>query len=183
MTDTGIVESYAYATDDLEVATVELRHPMITSDDGQAGVIRIAAVSATPSELEAEPYFEARLEATAPLNAGEIVKFIRAPIVIERPERSTTGVPQAVMRVANVDTRIADGLKAVARSTDPVECTIRSFTDRTRLNGDPDVLGGLEMVSPEIDAVEVSVRAQGPDVVNTPFHVQRYDSRFPLLGL
>lgn len=183
MTDAKIVESYAYATDDVEIATVELRHPAIVSDDGQPGVIRIAAVSASPSELEARPYFEARLEATAPVNAGEVVKFIRAPFSIERPERSTTGVPQAVMRVANVDTRIAAGLRAVARSSDAVECTIRTFTERTRLNGDPDVLGGLEMVDPEVDLIEVSVRAQGPDVVNTPFHVQRYDSRFSLLGL
>ena len=182
-TDPAITATYAYATDDVEIGTIEIRHPLIEDDQGNAGVIRLAAVFAPPSELELEPYWEARLEADAPMNAGEIVPFIRAPITVERPERSTTGVPQATIRTANADARIGEALTAVARSAEPARCTVRVFTEATRLGGQPDVLDGLDLVDPEVNVMEVTVRAQGPDVVNTLYQTQRYDSRFPLLGL
>ncbi|MEM7529373.1 MAG: DUF1833 family protein [Pseudomonadota bacterium] len=182
MTDPRIEASYAYATDDVEIGTIEVRHPAILSETGDEGVIRIAAVDVPPSELEQEPYFQARLEADAPMDAGEIVNFVRGKISIERPEKSTSGVPQAVLRVQNVDARIGQAFELVADSGQPAECTVRVFTEATRLSGLPDVLSGLELIDPEISLVEVSVRAQGPDVVNFPLHRQRYDRRFPLLS-
>ena len=182
MTDSRITEGYVYPGDDVEIGTIELRHPSIVSETGEEGVIRIASVFAPPSVLEETPYFEARLEDTAPLNPGEVVRFIRAPVSVERPERSSSGVPQAVLRVQNADARIGQALNLVARSGEPVACIIRSFTEETRLGGNPEVLSGLELVDPRIDMVEVSVRAQGPDVTNLSLHRQRYDRRFPLLG-
>ena len=182
MTDERLLDNYTYAAGDVEIGTLELRHPLILDDTGNAGVIRLAAVDAPPSELERHPYFEARLEPDAPRDAGQIVKFVRAPVAIERPERSTTGVAQAVIRVANADARIGEALNLVAQSSEPVAATFRVFSERTRLFGNPEVLDGLELVDPEVNMVEVSVRAQGPDVTNLPFHRQRYDARFPLLG-
>lgn len=185
MTDIApqITEAYVYATDDVEIATVELRHSSIVSDTGAPGAIRLASVFVPADQIEAEPYFEARLEADAPRDAGQIVQFIRAPIQIDRPERSSTGVPQVQFRIANVDARIGAALIAIARTDEPVEMTIRVFTLASRLSGEPEVLGGFELLDPEIDALTVSIRAQGPDVTNIRFARQTYDSRFPLLGL
>ena len=183
MTDPAATRNIIYPNGDVEIPTIEVRHPAIISETGVEGVIRLSSEELSQADLEASPFFEARLEEDAPVDAGQIVQFIRSTIGIERPERSTTGVPQLVLRVQNADARIGQGLYEVARSATPAECTYRSFTRFTRLNGQPDVLDGLELVSPEINVVQVSVRAQGPDVVNRAFHRQRYDSRFPLLGL
>lgn len=182
MTDPAIEAGYRYAGQDVEIPTIELRHPLILDDDGNAGVIRLAAVFAPASEIEREPYWYARLEETAPMNAGEVVAFIRAPIELERPERSTTGVPQALVRVANADARISEAFALAARSAEPVFATVRAFTEATRLSGQPDVLDGLELADPELDIVEARVRVQGPDVINIQFHKDRYDRRFPLIG-
>lgn len=185
MTDIApeITALYAYATEDAEIATLEIRHPLIVSDTGAPGQIRLASVFAPADVLEREPTFRARLEADAPMNPGEIVEFLRAPIQIDRPERSTTGAPQVQFRISNVDARIGEALIAIARSDAPVEMTIRVFTLASALGGEPEVLGGFELVDPEISTMTVSVRAQGPDVTNIRFARQTYDGRFPLLGL
>jgi len=181
--DPDIIEHYAYATDDIEILTVEARHPELTSETGDVGVIRIAAAFVAPSELETSPYFEAKLEADAPLGADQIVKFIRGPIEIVRPARESSAVPRARFRFANVDPAISEALLIAASGDVPIEISLRVFTDKTRLAGQPEVLDGFELVDPQIDTLRVEVAAQPPDVINTPFHRQFYDQRFPLLGL
>ncbi|MBE0452651.1 DUF1833 family protein [Roseovarius autotrophicus] len=183
MTDDSLLRAYAYATDDVEIATVEVRHPAIEDPrSGSPGVIRLASVFASPGDIEATPFFEARLEVDAPLQPGEIVPFNRAPIEIIRPEKTSSGVPLARFRFSNVDARITGALIAASKSQVPVAVTIRVFTQAARLSGQPEVLSGFELVDPSISgAVEVTARA--PDVINIPFHTSFYDARFPLLGL
>ena len=184
MPDPAIIEAYAYATDDIEVATVEVRHPELTDPGTEAsGTLRLASVFAPPGEIEDTPFFEAKLEANAPVGAGQIVPFNRAPIEIIRPEKTSLGVPLARFRFSNVDAEITRALMAVSKTLDPVEITIRVFTMATRLSGQPEVLGGFELVDPVITPGGVEVTATAPDVINTPFHRQFYDARFPLLGL
>ncbi|MET4128404.1 DUF1833 family protein [Roseovarius sp. MBR-6] len=180
----SIIASYAYATDDIEIATVEVRHPeIIDPGTGLEGAIRLASVFAPPSAIEEEPFFEARLEADAPLNPGAIVSFNRAPIEIVRPEKTSLGVPLARFRFSNVDARITRALITASKGTVPVQITLRAFTMATRLAGQPEVLTGLELVDPRITGSGVEVTARAPDVINTPFHMEFYDARFPLLGL
>lgn len=180
----SIIASYAYATEDIEVATVEVRHPEITDPvTGQAGAIRLASVFVPPDQIEEEPFFEAKLEAGAPLEAGQIVRFNRAPIEIVRPDKTDVGVPLARFRFSNVDARITAALIAASKTLTPVAITIRSFTMATRLSGQPEVLDGFELIDPRITAAGVEVTARAPDVINIPFHGQFYDTRFPLLGL
>jgi len=178
----SLIASYAYATDDVEIATVEVRHPeIIDPGTGLSGAIRLASVFAPPSIIEQEPFFDARLEANAPLSPGEIVSFNRAPIEIVRPEKTSLGVPLARFRFSNVDARITRALIAASKTTDPVRITLRVFTMSTRLAGQPEVLSGLELIDPVL-AGTVEVTARAPDVINTPFHMEFYDGRFPLLG-
>lgn len=180
----SIIESYAYATADIEVATVEVRHPELT-DPGTdaAGTIRLASVFAPPGEIEDTPFFEAKLEPDAPVDAGQVVQFNRAPIEIVRPEKTSLGVPLARFRFSNVDAEITRALIAVSKTADPVKVTIRAFTIGTRLSGQPEVLDGFELVDPDITSGGVEITATAPDVINTPFHRSFYDARFPLLGL
>jgi hypothetical protein len=183
MIDQSLLRAYAYATEDVEIATVEVRHPAITDiETDSAGVIRLASVFAPPGEIEAAPFFEARLEDDAPLQGGQIVPFNRAPIEIVRPEKTSSGVPLARFRFSNVDARITAALITASKSQVPVEVTIRVFTDAARLSGQPEVLTGFELVDPSISGV-VEVTARAPDVINIPFHTSFYDARFPLLGL
>ncbi len=180
----SITASYAYATDDVEIATVEVRHPEITDPgSGLVGSIRLASVFAGPGEIEDTPFFEAKLETDAPIQAGEVVQFNRAPIEIVRPEKTSLGVPLARFRFSNVDARITKSLIAASKTLDPIQITIRAFTMATRLSGQPEVLDGFELVDPVITGTGVEVTATAPDVINTPFHRQYYDTRFPLLGL
>jgi hypothetical protein len=82
-----------------------------------------------------------------------------------------------------VDARITRALIAASKTLDPVEITIRAFTYASRLSGQPEVLDGFELVDPVVQTGGVEVTARAPDVINTPFHRQYYDTRFPLLGL
>lgn len=185
MTDlpAAIREAYAYATADAEVATIGLRPPSIVDETGHAGCIRLTAIEAPPSEPEAEPYFRARLEATAPLNPGEVVEFVRGGFRVERPERSTSGAAQFALSVDNVDARIGQALTLVSKTDVPVALTVRVFTMGSRPSGEPEVPDGFEITEPEITPVTVTVRGQGPDVIKMKFARQRHDGRFPLLGL
>jgi hypothetical protein len=186
MTDVAaeILQSYAYATDEVEIATAEFRHSLLSHPEtGAVGAIRIASAFIPPADLEREPYFRARLEADAPIDAGQVVQFVRAPFTIERPERGGAPVPRFEMRVVNADARIGEALIAASKTDEPVALTIRVFTAGTWNSGLPEVLGGFELVEPEIDDFYVRVRAQGPDVGNIAFHRIYYDRRFPLLGL
>ena len=125
----AIVEAYAYATADIEVATVEVRHPELTDPGTEAsGTLRLASVFAPPGEIDDAPFFEAKLEADAPVGPGQIVPFNRAPIEIMRPEKTSLGVPLARFRFSNVDAAITRALMAVSKTRHPVEATIRVFT-------------------------------------------------------
>lgn len=181
--DEALLRTYAYATDDIEVATVEVRHPAIPAQGtGAGGVLRLASAFVPSSELSSAPFFEARLEQDAPIDAGEVVAFVRAPIEIVRPEKTSSGVPLARFRFSNVDARITKSLIEASKSEQPVAVTIRVFTEASRLGGQPEVMGGYELVDPAI-AGSVEVTARAPDVINIPFHQSYYDARFPLLGL
>lgn len=184
MTDPAIIRTYAYATDDIEVATIEVRHPDITDPvTGAAGSLRLASAFVPPSDIEQTPYFEAKLEAGAPLQPGEVVPFNRAPFEIVRPEKTGAGVPSIRLRFSNVDARITAALITASKSGTPVAVTFRGFTVATRLSGQPEVMDGFEIVDPGITQTAVEVTARAPDVINIPFHRQFYDQRFPLLGL
>lgn len=184
MTDAAIVQSYAYATDDVEIATIEARHPDITDPvTGALGALRLASVFASPAEIEGAPYFEAKLEATAPLDAGAVVPFNRAPLDIVRPEKTGAGVPQIRLRFSNIDAHIGKTLIAASKTLTPVALTFRCFTMATRLGGHPEVIDGFELVNPILTGALVEITARAPDVINIPFHGQYYDQRFPLLGL
>lgn len=184
MTDPAILNSYAYATGDVEIATIEARHPDITDPvTGASGALRLASVFASPAEIEETPFFEAKLEATAPLDAGTVVPFNRAPLEIVRPDKTGAGVPQLRLRFSNVDARIAKTLMVASKTTTPVALTFRSFTMATRLGGQPEVIDGFELVNPIITGALVEITARAPDVINIPFHGQYYDQRFPLIGL
>jgi hypothetical protein len=84
--------------------------------------------------------------------------------------------------LSNVDSRITRALIAASKTTVPVQITLRAFTMATRLAGQPEVLTGMELIDPVITGT-IEVTARAPDVINTPFHMEFYDARFPLLGL
>jgi hypothetical protein len=179
----ALAQAYAYGTDDLLIETLEFRHPLLVSDFGDNGQIRVAQFFQRPADLEEQPFWEGRLDAGAPLNPGEVVRFVRMGFKFSRPERSTSGAPQFQLEIDNVDARIGDALRAAADTEDPIFLTVRTFTESTRLSGEPDVLDGFELREPEVTASIVRARGQGPDVLNRGFHKERYDARFPLLGL
>ena len=78
-------EAYASAPSDVVILhTLELRHPSFVDDDSQPIAIRV---------VRDNQNLTARMEATAPLNAFEMVEFIAMGFDLELPPVDTAPVP------------------------------------------------------------------------------------------
>jgi hypothetical protein len=79
-------EAYASAPSDIVILhTLELRHPSFVDDDDSSIAIRVVRDNQS---------LTARMETTAPLNAGEMVKFIAMGFDLELPPVDTAPVPE-----------------------------------------------------------------------------------------
>lgn len=167
-------EAYAAAPSDVVILhTLELRHPSFTDENNQSMAIRVVRDNAD---------LTARLEASAPLDAGEMVTFIAMGFDLELPPVSTAPVPEIVITLDNVSREIVKHLDAAAESQDKIEVTYRPYlsTDTEGPQLDPPIT----LVLTEVTAtpLRVSGRARMLDVGNKAFPGQTYNAQtFPSL--
>lgn len=164
----ALKEAYASApTDTIIVNTLELRHPAFTEP------LRVVA--------DFVP-ITAKLEDTAPINAGELVTFQPYSFEFTLPEVVDNGVPELVIRIDNVSREIIENIELAVPQTDKLEVTYRAFlsTDMATHGPHNDPPLHLTIVSIEANSLSIEARASIVDFVNKKFPNQEYDdTRFP----
>jgi hypothetical protein len=163
----AIREDYASApVDEVIFHTLELHHPVFT--------VPIRVVRDRVS-------LDARLEATAPLQPGEVVTFTPYAFDIVPPDQTTSGAPQAVIEIDNVSREILVQVRAAIRESAPVQAIYRAYLASGLTDGpENDPPATLELK--QISATPQRIRATAgyPDLLNAAFPRLVYDlEQFP----
>ncbi len=163
----AIKEAYASAPDDVVIIdTIEIRHPAFE-----------APIRVTTNGVP----IQARLEANAPTDAGQVVTFESFPFEFQLPEVIDSGVPELSLKIDNVSREILRNIELAMPEPQVLEVTYRAFLDVDLLGGpqnDPPL--HMNITSIEADAMVVTAKASIVDFVNRTFPSQLYDDRrFP----
>ena len=158
----AIREAYASAPGRVIYHTIEIRHASLTHP------IRLVL---------GNDNIEARLEAGAPANPGEIVTFIRYYFRFTKPEVSPEGVPTLEIEIENIDRMITAALIEVSKSQTPTKATYREFLD-TGLTVGPenDPPTHMDISSATASPLSVVAVAGFPNLMNRKFPSQEYDA-------
>ncbi|MFN3646235.1 MAG: DUF1833 family protein [Gemmobacter sp.] len=158
----AIAEAYASApVDEVILHTVELHHPAF------AVPVRVVRDRVSLS---------ARLEASAPIDAGQVVEFAAYAFDLVPPDQTSAGAPQCVLEIDNVSPEILAQVRAAVLAGDPVQLIYRAYLSSDPLSGpenDPPLVLHLKSVS----ATPQRIRATAgfPDLLNEAFPRLVYD--------
>lgn len=155
-------EAYASAPSHIVIYhTIELRHPAFTTP------IRVVRNNAN---------LVARLESSAPENPGEQVEFVAFSFDFTKPEISTSGVPQVVLEIDNVDRAIVANIEAAMAGTDLIKVTYREYisTDLMAPQNDPPL--HMTILTISADVFRVRCTAGFANLVNYRFPRTEYDA-------
>lgn len=116
----ALAEAYAHATaSEVEVVTISIHHPSFVNAAGQPTAIYITNDFAP---------FVGRLEATAPLNAGELVTFQAVPFKFVRPTESDTAASaQPTIEIENATAEILEHIEHAAGGTTFLKVMVRIY--------------------------------------------------------
>jgi hypothetical protein len=168
----AIKEAYASApAGTIIIHTLEFRHPNFRDASNQPTAIRVVL---------GHQNLEAKLEDSAPQNAGEYVVFVPMAFELELPNVEHLAVPEISISMDNVSREIEDNLTLAAASPYKIEVTYRPYlnTDLTQPQMNPPLT--MTLISAEADDFRVSARATYGNASNVlaPREVYTAD-RFP----
>lgn len=168
----AIQEAYANAPSDAIILhTLELRHPDFRDETGNTVAIRV---------VRDRVDLTARLEADAPLNAGQLVTFIAMGFELDLPPVDTAPVPEIVVTLDNVSREIVRHLDAAAESQAVIEITYRPYLSNDLEGPQMDPPITLVLTEVEADVQRVTARARMMDIGNKAFPSRSYTAReFP----
>lgn len=162
----ALAEAYASApTDEVIYHTLEIRHAAFTQP------IRVVRDHAD---------LTARLEASAPQDAGLEVTFVGFAFDLVRPEVSATGVPQCTIEIDNVSREILANIELAMTSIEPIEVTYREYLGSDLLGPQNDPPMTLTLTGITADVFRVRATASFADIGNRRFPREEYSAeRFP----
>jgi len=168
----AIKEAYASApSEQIILHTLELWHPAFVDEAGLPTAIRVVR-----DHID----LDARLEASAPIDGGAIVRFVAMGFELDLPPVDTMPVPEITVTLDNVSREIVRHLDAAAESQSVIEVTYRPYLS-TDLDGpqmDPPI--HLVLTEVEADVMRVTGRARMLDVGNKAFPGESYTAKtFP----
>lgn len=165
----AIREAYASApANEIVYHTLELRHPSFTQP------LRVVRDWDT---------LTARLEESAPVDAGRWVEFAPFAFDFHLPEVASGGLPEITITIDHVSAEIVAYLDAAANSTELIEVTYRPYlaSDLSMPHMDPPLT--LTISEASADIFRVTARATFVDLGNLSFPRELYTSdRFPGLA-
>lgn len=171
----AIKDVYASApSDEVVLHTLELRHPAFVNAQNKPTAVRVVRDHAD---------LTARLEAKAPVNAGQMVTFVGMGFELELPPVDTAPVPEISVTLDNVSREIVKHLDAAAESPEKIEATYRPYlaSDLEGPQMDPPI--SLVLTEVKADIFSVTGRARILDVGNKAFPSDTYTTkRFPGLA-
>lgn len=162
------------ASGDMEseiVETLEFRHPLIIGEDGEVTPIRV---------LLGETDMQFRLEADAPVNAGEMVLFQKAQFEITGSEMGENKEPKMVLSIGAVNGQIVGYLEVANTSPEPVDVTYRQFLYSEPESGPIiDPVWNMELSEVDVNEFVATGTIALTDMHNAPFPLTTYTpSRF-----
>ena len=168
----------AYASADinkLPLQTIELLHPTFVDHAGDKDAIRyVSSQNITRSVL-------CLLEASAPVDGGQMVQFDPAPIAIKRPEKSNKGYADLSITVGVTSLEIEQALDAVSEHSDPLRCYWRVYVlnpETGQIDGPQNPPFEWTLYSSTTKRGELSATASLADIVNRPFPYFLYTPSF-----
>jgi hypothetical protein len=117
-TDEAREYMFSPAGEDTLLDTIEIRHPAFIQDDQ---LIAIRFVNGAACDIMAT------LEAGAPMNAGEAVKFVNTRFDLVVPDSPQQGLAQCDIAVANVMAELTPWLALAVSQPYPVQLSLRQF--------------------------------------------------------
>lgn len=171
--DDALAEAYVSApSDDVILATLELRHPSFVDEEGHVTPIRIVCEdgelqSVTDDGVEVYGWM-CTLEPEAPVGASTSVLFQSCEFDFTFPEQTQDKLPSMNIEIVNVTRQVSKYLDAAVESRAVVEVTYREFlwSDRTSPKY---IMGGLSMTSVESTLFRVTGAASFTDLINKSF--------------
>ena len=158
----AIQEAYASApVDQVIYHTLELWHPAFSTP------IRVVR------DFNA---IDARIEAGAARGAGAVVTFVAFAFDIVPPDQTTSGVPQCVIQIDNVDREILAQIDLAVVSAEQIKAIYRAYLSDALLDG-PENDPPMELTLISVSATPFRIRATAgfPDLVNLKFPKLDYE--------
>lgn len=152
--------------------TIELRHPAFVDANGGAVAIRV---------VNGFKPLTARLEASAAMNAGEMVEFIALAFSFEEPSVGMGAVPEMTVVLDNVGHEIIDHLDRAAVSADKVHVTYRPYLS-TMLDAGPQYDPPIHLVLTDVDVgvTKITGKARLDNAANRQYPLEVYTAEnFP----
>jgi len=196
----AIKEAYASCpSNEVQLDTLELIHPAFLDDLGSPTAIRVVRnyadtqtwlnldAAAVQPVLDALPPDQlelvglvARLEDSAPLDAGSLVSWTALAFELDRPPVDETPVPEITVKLDNVSREISRYLTDAATSNDYVTCRYRPYLMSTALDG-PEMDPPLVFVLTEIQvSTVISAKGRLEDAAARNFPNENYTTaKFP----
>jgi hypothetical protein len=167
-------EAQASVPQDVEVFyTLELRHPAFLENEVE---VAVRVVAETPDDQ----LF--RIEDGAPLNGGEMAKFLAVPFHSERPEMAEGQMPESRVTVDNVNRELVPKVEEAVKVRADLICVYREYRSDDR---DEPCYGPVEFVMRKVSVKGTSITgvAQLDDLANSKFPRRVYSvSQFPGLA-
>ncbi len=153
----------AYASNpinELDLHTLELRHPGFVDDAGEATAIRV---------VRGYDDIVATLEGSAPLNPGQAVTFIAAQFNFTLPGFKEGESPQLQFSLDNVSREVTAHLEQAIGQLAPIEVTYRPYllSDLSKPQMDPPM--SMLLTNVKVDAFRATGTATLNDVHNWGF--------------
>lgn len=158
----AIKEAYASAPSNLVIHhTLEIWHPNFTTP------IRV---------VRDHVDLTAKLESSAPRNAGQYVTFVGFAFDVVPPEVTHTAVPQCVIEIDNVDREILAQIDQAVQTAEQITVIYRAYLSDAVLDG-PENDPPMELTMISVSATPFRIRATAgfPDLVNLRFPKLDYD--------
>lgn len=164
----ALQEAYAGDVEHVIYHTLELRHPAFTQP------IRVVRDYAN---------LTARLESTAPENAGEMVEFQRFAFDLQPPEINERGMPELQITIDNVSREIVLNIELAIVEPDPITAIYRVYLDGNLEVPENDPPMALTLRSVSADPFKVSAKAGFEDLTRRAFPNRIYTlTEFPGLA-
>jgi hypothetical protein len=158
----AIQEAYASAPiNQVIYHTLELWHPSFSAP------IRVVRDFST---------IDARIEAGATRNAGEIATFVGYAFDVVPPDQTTSGLPQCTIEIDNVDREIGAQIDAATLTGDQITAIYRAYLSDA-LDDGPENDPPVELTLITVSATPFRIRATAgfPDLLNLKFPKLDYD--------
>lgn len=159
-------EAYASSpVDEVPLDTLELRHSEFVDEFGEPTAIRV---------VQGYEDQTLGLEADAPLNGGQMVKFTACRFSLVLPRMEENAIPEIQITISNVSREITKHLEAAIAVLEPIALTYRPYLSTVPEAPQMDPPIHLTLKKVKVDIFQVTGTASLEDVHNWPFPFRKY---------